>query len=360
MNLARLGEFGLIDLLSRGAPVDQDVLVGIGDDAAVVRTRPGQDLLLTCDLLHDGVHFRSSWYADRDPGLLGRKALAASISDIASQGGLPRFCLVTLGAGQDLTAEFLVAVFSGLYALAREHGISVVGGDTVGLAQGLLLDVFLTGEVETGRALLRTGAQPGDLILVTGGFGLARAGLELLEQPAARTAACGLEPAVRERAVAGQLMPPVRLAAARRLAATGLLHAMSDTSDGLAAQVHHICRQSGCGAIVRADAVPVDAAAAAVARACGVEPLEWALWGGEDYELIMTAPPAAQAALLEAVAGAAGDKRDGLCDPSLTVIGRITAPREIVLERGGGTTVPLDFAGYQHFRSPDVAGKERF
>jgi len=351
----------LIDLLSRGAPVDPDVLVGIGDDAAVVRTRPGQDLLLTCDLLHEGVHFRSSWYADRDPGLLGRKALAASISDIACKGGLPRFCLVTLGAGQDLTAEFLTAVFSGLYALAREHGISVVGGDTVGLAQGLLLDVFLTGEVQTGRALLRTGAQPGDLILVTGGFGLARAGLELLDKPPARAAACGLEAAVRERAVAGQLRPPVRLAVARRLAATGLLHAMSDTSDGLAAQVHHICRQSGCGAIVRADAVPVDPAAVGVARACGVEPLAWALWGGEDYELIMTAPPAAQPALLAAMAGAATEGQDGRCELSLTAIGRITAPGEILLQREDGTTVPLDFAGYQHFRLPgEGAGEERF
>jgi thiamine-monophosphate kinase len=302
-------------------------------------------MLLSCDMVVEGVHFRREWYREA-PELLGRKALAVNISDIASMGGRPRFCLVTLGADPGVPVEFLRRVYAGLVDLAGEWGVSLVGGDTVSLqgqGGGLLLDVFITGEVEPGRALLRSGAKPGDLIAVTGDFGLARAGLELLELPP--EAGEGHIPgADRTAAIGRQLEPPVRLRESAALAALGPdgIHALSDTSDGLATQVHLICEASGVGALVHGDQVPVSPVTAQVARALSDDPLSWALFGGEDYELIAAIPPQHWGRAAAAVAAAGGGT-------ALTAVGRFTAGRSIELQGAFGSKSPLAFGGWDHF-----------
>ena len=352
MKLAEIGEGRLIASLARRATGNDQLLVGIGDDAAVVRPAAGADLLLTCDLLCEDVHFRRAWY-DGCPQSLGRKALGASISDIAAKGGRPRHCLVTLAAAADVELDCVQRVFDGLAALADEWGVSVAGGDTVGWRDGLLIDVFLTGEVEASRAILRRGARPGDIIAVTGEFGLARAGLELLERGARHdrpvpTDYPALDARLAAATIARQIETPVRLGEARAIAATGQVRAMSDTSDGLAVQVHHLCQAGGLGARLDAAKVPVGRGTAAVARAAGAAALEWALWGGEDYELILAVAPAdfgAVAAATEAAGGAA-----------LTAVGEFTAAPDVLLRHGDGSLRRLPNKGYDHFGPRGEAG----
>jgi thiamine-monophosphate kinase len=270
--------------------------------------------------------------------------MAVNISDIASKGGMPRYCLVTLGVGSEVEPSFLRGVYDGMYAAAREWGFGIVGGDTVGLPDpgALLIDVFMAGEVPAGRAMLRTGAKPGDVIAVTGEFGLARAGLALLEEAGPVLAALG-DPC--REAIDRQLGAPVRLREAAAVLETRLVRCMSDTSDGLANQVHHICRRSGVGAVVEAAAVPVGGAVGVVAERFGVEPLAWALWGGEDYELMLTVQQSDFAKLQAAVASAGGAQ--------LTAVGRITAEREVNISLPDGRVQPMAFGGWEHFRAAD-------
>ena len=348
MRIADLGEFGLIDLLRRGAPVGESVRVPIGDDAAVVAAPTGRDLLLTCDLLLEGAHFRKEWYAAQ-PGDLGRKALGVNISDIAAKAGRPLYCLITLGAEDGTDVDFVRGIYDGLYDLAGKWGISVVGGDTVRTEAGLLLDVALIGETTTGHVPLRRDAQPGDLIAVTGQFGLARAGLFVLELasgvPAAAVGASdGASGQMIEVAKQGQLVPPVRLREAWALGRADV-HAMSDTSDGLADQVHHICRASGVGAIVEESLVPVHPATRAVAEWAGVPAADWAIWGGEDYELMVTLPPRGLQEASDAVAAC------GVT--ALTVVGVVTTEPEVKLKRQDGSVGLLRFGGYEHFAPRD-------
>jgi len=349
VRVADLGEFGLIELLRQGAPAFAGVRVSIGDDAAIVDAPAAGSLLLTCDMLYEGVHFRREWYTGR-PADLGRKALAVNISDIAAKAGRPLWCLVTLGIAADAEVAFLRGVYDGLYDLARQFGISVVGGDTIRVPAGLLIDIALIGETTTAHVPLRSDAKPGDLIAVTGEFGLARAGLAALEhvaegQPRGQCTAwreldhCGLATARQ-----AQLTPPVRLREAQAIGAVGP-NAMSDTSDGLAAQIHHICKASGVGAVIDADAIPVAAAVGPIAAAAGHAALDWALDGGEEYELIVTLPPERLAAA-QAVVSAVGNT-------SLTVVGVVTPGDEVLLRRGRGQATPLRPRGFDHFAAKD-------
>jgi len=338
VELSGIGEMGLIRLLGRDAPRYAGVRVGIGDDTAVVRAQAGRDLLLTCDLMAEGVHFQREWYSGC-PELLGRKALAVNVSDIAGMGGRPLYCLVTLGVPPGLELDFIRRVYAGLYDLARECGVSVVGGDTVGFDGGMLLDVFLAGDVAAGGALLRSGARPGDLIVVTGDFGLARAGLELLKGGPPSWSQ-DLQEGYAAAAVTRLLAPPVRLREASALAGTGLVHALSDTSDGLAAQVSLICEASGAGAVVDGALVPARPETRAVAGLAGASACDWALYGGEDYELI----GAVRAEHVDLVRAAM--PRDAA---PLAVVGGFTSDPAVMLRTPGGGLEPLGKAEYRHF-----------
>jgi thiamine-monophosphate kinase len=278
--LAELGERGLIARLRHRLPTpDADVLVGIGDDAAAIRWGEGT-LLLTTDTLLEGVHFRRSTATLRD---IGAKAIAVNVSDIAAMGGEPRYALLALALPPSLGVTDVDELYAGIQDMASRHGVTVVGGDTCAAPGGVVLSVTLVGRV-IGAPLRRSGARPGDAILVTGTLGASAAGLALLERGPG-----GLAPAVVDAVVRPHRVPTPRVAESALIRASGWATAMIDLSDGLATDLGHIATESGVGARVDVDALPVSEATRAAASALGADPLGWALSGGEDYELLFTA-----------------------------------------------------------------------
>jgi thiamine-monophosphate kinase len=282
--LAELGERGLIRRLRRRLPPPgPEVLVGLGDDAAAV-SWGGETLLLTTDTLLEGIHFRRSTTNLRD---LGAKAIAVNVSDIAAMGGEPRYALLALALPPSLAVAEVDELYAGVHDMARQHGVTLVGGDTCAAPGGVVLSVTLVGRV-TGTPLRRAGARAGDALLVTGTLGAAAAGLAVLERG---QSALPLPPAVVEAVVRPHRVPTPRVAESRLIRASGWATAMIDLSDGLVTDLGHIAAEGGGGARVDVDALPVSESTRAVARALGVDPLSWALSGGEDYELLFATAP---------------------------------------------------------------------
>jgi len=292
-------ERALIELIRRAAPAPAGVRVGIGDDCAVLEPSVGASLLATTDLLLEDVHFRRRYARPRD---VGWKALAVNLSDIASMGGRPRWALVALACPEDVTTDEVEAFWAGALALAAEHGVAVVGGDTAASPHGWAVNVTVLGE--TGRPpLLRSTARPGDVVAVTGALGRSAAGLALLEHP---DAARGLTAEAREDATGAHLRPLPRVREGQWLAAAGGVTAMIDLSDGLATDLGHVVEESRVGARVDLPRVPVGVSARAAAAALGRDALAWATSGGEDYELLLTCAPDAYARLAAGLETATG------------------------------------------------------
>ncbi|HEX7956276.1 MAG TPA: thiamine-phosphate kinase, partial [Pyrinomonadaceae bacterium] len=283
------------------------LILGIGDDAAVLRGRAGFDTVVTADMLVEGVDFRleAGWGSARD---LGHKALAVSLSDVAAMGARARFCLLSVGVPRARwRGEFLDEFYRGVRALARLHGVRIVGGDTSRTPERVVVDSVVLGEVRRGRALTRGGARVGDQIFVTGSLGGAAGGLKILESRRVRNArARRSRRAVLTRAERGlvrrQLRPAPRAEWGALLCEKGFATSLIDLSDGLSSDLAHVCRESGVGARVEAASLPVDPL---LARA-GVgadEALRLALDGGEDFELLFTASPRQAARLPREVGG---------------------------------------------------------
>ena len=244
--------------------------VGIGDDCAVLRPRPGQELVVTTDLSLEKVHFRRDWHP---PQSVGHRCLARGLSDLAAMGARAEAAFLSLALPKELTGSWVDGFWAGLLALAEEHRVPLAGGDTARSPTGLVIaDIVLLGSVPRGRALLRSGARAEDRIYVTGALG----------GSAAELAALGRRPAAFrkvERAGHPHLYPEPRLGAGRKLMRGHLATAAIDVSDGLSTDLAHLCEESGLAAEIDAEALPVDARAT----------LEQALHGGEDYELLFTA-----------------------------------------------------------------------
>ena len=314
--LRDVGEQAWITRLARRlAAAAAPVLVGPGDDAAVVRAgrRP---LLLTTDTLVEGVHFRPGWVA---PAALGRRAFVVNASDLAAMGGAPRFALLALEAPPRTAVAALDALVAGFASAARRSGARLVGGNLV-RGPHLAITAALVGEAP-GRIVTRAGARPGDGLYVTGALGAA--GLAVRRLATGRRARLPL--------------PPLRVRAGRLLAP--IAHAMIDVSDGLVQDLGHLCRASGVAAEVSLARLPV---APACRRALGGAAAAFAAAAGEDYELLVALPPTRARALARLRA------RLGC---RLTHIGRVTAghPRVRVLD-AGGRPVDLRRSGFDHFR----------
>jgi thiamine-monophosphate kinase len=280
--LRELGERAFIARLRRRLrPPGPDVVVGLGDDAAAVQW-DGETLLLTTDTLLEGVHFRRSTTTLRD---IGAKAIAVNVSDIAAMGGEPRYALLALALPPGLAVSDVDELYAGVEDMARQHGVTLVGGDTCAGPGGVVLSVTLVGRVR-GAPLLRSGARPGDALLVTGTLGASAAGLAVLERGAG-----ALPPAVVEAVVRPHRVPTPRVVESRLIRDSGWATAMIDLSDGLASDLGHIATESHVGARVDVETLPVSEATRAVGRALGVDPASWALSGGEDYELLFAAAP---------------------------------------------------------------------
>ena len=321
----------LIALLAGALPAVRHTHLGIGDDAAAVKLPGGDLLLVTTDLLMEDVHFRLAW---GDLGQLGWKALAQNLSDIAAMGGVPTHAVISLALPAGITAVQAEALYRGLGELAAQSGVDIIGGDTIRSSGPLTIGVTVLGRVAPADLLTRDGGHPGDALFVTGALGAAAAGVRLLDS--GRTAPEALRPAIL-----AQLQPQPRLAAARGLATTGRVTAMMDLSDGVATDLHRLCRASGVGAIVeraRLPIAPVVFAACAWLAETGAacDPLEMALCGGEDFELLLSTPPAAEDEL-----------RRRIVPLPLTRIGVLTASPDLLL-RDDAHDIPLPW-GFTHF-----------
>lgn len=269
------------------------VVVGIGDDAAVVDPAAAADgvaspkrLLLAVDTMVETVHFKQSTMRDED---VGYKALAANISDIAAMGGVPLHALVSVSVPPSYTPERMRRLYDGLYECAGRYGVAIAGGDTTSAPEHLVVAVTVTGTVEAGRELRRSGAKPGDAVFVTGPVGMSAAGLHALLAKEAQGERDGLTP-FQEQAVLvkAHQRPSPSVRAGRLLLERGSCRALNDVSDGLASELWEIAEASGLRLVISEKLLPMSGSMAAYASSTGVDPLEWMLYGGEDYVLLGT------------------------------------------------------------------------
>jgi len=340
-----LREFDLIRSLRRlCAGRHASVRRGIGDDTAVTAGPPGLDLLLTTDLLAERIHFdpRTADFSD-----IGFRSAAANLSDIAAMGGEPAYLLIALALPNGATARQVRELYRGITAACRPHNVLVIGGDTSASAGGWFIGVTAVGTVGRGRALLRSGARVGDAIYVTGTLGDSLAGLALANEHlgrAGRRSQAAILPA-RQRAflLKRHLRPDARVAVGRWLVRERLATAAIDLSDGLSGDIRHLCEESKVGAEIDRASLPLSQAGLAYAKATGSDPATMVLAGGEDYELLFTAP-ARLCGTLERAA-----RRKGF---RLTKIGAIKPARFGVQARWEGGLKPLPVTSYRHFQSP--------
>ncbi len=292
------------------------VKAGIGDDCAVLRPKPGFELLVTTDLCIENVHFRRAWHP---PAAVGHRCLARGLSDVAAMGGEPLACFLSLGLPADLPETWVNGFLRGLLALARRHKVQLAGGD-VSSASQITADIIVTGQVPAGTAVLRSGAKPGDSIYVTGALGSSAA---TLKQLSAGTA-------VKPMKSNPHFHPTPRLEVGSFLRKNRLATAMIDISDGLSVDLAHICSESGVAAILLSNNVPIAKNA----------DLDLALHGGEDYELLFTAPKRAK--VPSQIAGV-----------TVTEIGEIRNRRDyssaIQIMGDNGKVRPLPQRGWEHF-----------
>ena len=318
-----LGEFDLIARYFTRAP--KRAALGVGDDCALLAPLPtGQQLAVSCDMLVEGRHFLSTVAPDR----LGHKALAVNLSDMAACGAEPIAFTLALSMPR-VDEAFLEGFARGMFALADEQGIELVGGDTTAGPLNICITVF--GAVPTGQALLRSGARAGDELWVSGSLGDARLALEVFRGTA--SLAGEAFDAVRGRMECPS--PRVALGKALRGVATSAI----DLSDGLVGDLGQVLARSGVGATVDADTLPRSAVLASMPRALQHECL---LAGGDDYELLFSAPPSAASEVSAAARGAGA---------AVTRIGRIEATSGLRIVNGRGTPLVQRFAAFDHFRT---------
>lgn len=335
--ISALGEFGLIDHLTEGLEnVNASTIVGVGDDCAVLRY-PSSDVLVTTDLLLEGIHFDLTYVPLKH---LGYKAVMVNLSDICAMNGTPRQITVSLGISKRFSVEDIEELYAGIRLACQAAHVDIVGGDTTSSLTGLTISITAIGEAATGAAVLRSGAKPTDLICATGDLGAAYMGLQLLEREKAvlQGSTADMQPdfSGREYLLERQLKPEARLDIVSILAQKGIHPtAMMDISDGLSSEVLHICRQSHVGCRLYEEHIPLDYQTAAAAEEFNLNVSTCALNGGEDYELLFTVP-------LEEY-----DKVSQL--EGVRLVGHITAPDlGTLLVTRDGQEITLKAQGFQH------------
>ncbi|HWN08575.1 MAG TPA: thiamine-phosphate kinase [Pyrinomonadaceae bacterium] len=329
----------------RGAA--SDLLCGIGDDAAVFKAAAGSNIVISADLLIEDVDFRLD---STTANLLGYKALAVSLSDIAAMGARPRWAMLSLGLHNAIwDSGFADGFHEGFFQLADRYGIKLIGGD-VSRADKMVIDSIVIGECPARLAVLRSGAQPGDQIYVTGFLGDAAAGLRLLERGARLQAQVSPAPLSSspldqtseahpmDRLLLRQLKPEPRVGWGMLLGDQQLATAMIDLSDGLSSDLNHLCSESSVGALIDASQIPIDPLVRDVCGRRALDPLMLALHGGEDFELLFTVHAEDVGKLPKRVDGVA-----------LTRIGEITAASSGIQISEGARVWNLQPGGWEHF-----------
>jgi thiamine-monophosphate kinase len=312
--------------------------LGIGDDAALIQQANGGETVITTDLLVEEIDFRLN---TTTPWLIGHKALAVSLSDIAAMGARPRYALLSIGVPQGIwNSDFVDELYEGFFALAEAYNVALIGGDVSRTPERIVIDSIVLGETARARAVRRSGARPGDHIFVTGALGGAAAGLRLLERGARLRRRRPRSAYYRdiERLILRQLRPEPRVAWGVTLSEEHLATAMIDLSDGLSNDLAHLCQESNVGAVIDASRIPVDPL---VINLCGrraLDPLLLALHGGEDFELLFTVRPRDLSWLPRSVAGV-----------PVTYIGDITNDSGRIRISEGPHVWTLEPGGFQHF-----------
>lgn len=343
--IREIGEFRLIQRIrKRYSELSDLVLSGIGDDAAALHLPSQHPALVTTDLLIEDIHFTRKWTL---PYLLGVKSLAVNLSDIAAMGGIPRFFVLSLGFPKDLSLSFFDRFYEGLSQLAKAYDVLLVGGD-VAAAPKLVINGVVIGDCPPGQVVYRRGAQPGDHIYVTGPLGDSALGLEILRQRGLRPRDFTAQGEARGKdqdllcLIRHHLAPTPRVLTGRRIAELACATAMIDISDGLVADLGHIMEESHVGARVWVDQIPRSQAFRKCAHFYHPRPMDLALAGGEDYELLFTAPREAPTDTLTRAANV---------DLPIHLIGQVTPhPRKLSLLTEDQKPYSLSDFGYDHFR----------
>jgi thiamine-monophosphate kinase len=334
-------EFDFIRALRERAAASSSI-TGIGDDAAVVHVASGKDTVITTDLLIEDVDFRRTTIP---PYLLGHKALAVSLSDIAAMGSRPRWSLTSIGVPPDVwQTDFVDRLYTGLFELAGRYDVQLIGGDTSRTEEKIVIDSIVVGECATGQAIKRSGAKPGDQIFVTGSLGAAAAGLRLVERGAhmAEQNLDGqnsqMDSQKLDHLLLRQLRPEPRVGWGIVLGEERLPTAMIDISDGLSSDLNHLCEASGVGAVIESSLLPIDSQVTELCGRRALDPLQLALHGGEDFELLFTVRPDDVGRLPRRVDGT-----------RITRIGEIRLQNEGVRISEGSRIWELNPGGWKHF-----------
>ena len=344
-----LGEFGLIDRLTRDFPLrNASSIKGVGDDAAVLAFESDKEILVTTDLLLEGIHFDVRYVPLKH---LGYKAAIVNFSDIYAMMGQPRQITVSIGVSARFTVEHLDAIYSGIKLACERYGVDLVGGDTSASVSGLVISITCIGEAPKGEAVLRSGAKPTDLICVSGDLGAAYMGLQLLERENRIAAQAGKDEkfqpdfAGKEYILERQLKPEARKDIVEELRNAGIKPtSMMDVSDGLSSELLHLSHNSKVGVRVYEDKIPIDYQTALMAEEFNMNLTTCAMNGGEDYELLFTVPLTDHEKV---------EKLKGV-----TVIGYTTQPDlGAALVTRDGAEIPLKAQGWNAFTANEAEKK---
>jgi thiamine-monophosphate kinase len=319
--IAQIRRMANPSIRGRNGRPNRAVLTGMGDDCAVLRPLAGRDSLVTTDFTLEGIHFRRDWHP---PESVGHRCLARGLSDIAAMGGEPVAVFLSLALPRDLQQTWVDRFARSLISLADMHGAPVAGGDTAESPDGILADIIVVGSVPKGKAILRSGAKAGDRIYVSGELGGSAAAVVRMRSGGGK---------VKPRDYVRHFYPEPRIDLGRVLREKNLASAMIDTSDGLSTDLAHICEESGVGAEIDSSLIP----RAHVGKPAREVDLDLASHGGEDYELLFTAPQ--EKRIPRHIAGV-----------DITQIGRITRTRGIFVRNSKGVGYEMHTRGWEHFR----------
>ncbi|MEE9225594.1 MAG: thiamine-phosphate kinase [Bacteroidota bacterium] len=346
--IAQVGERGLIEMIGslvelepEDSSLSEGLIKGISDDTAVYRPTPGSVQLFTTDTMVEGVDFDLTYTSFKH---LGWKAMISSMSDIGAMGGRPRYAVVAIAVPRKISVEMVREVYEGAVAACREYRCLIVGGDTSASVGNVSINVAMVGEAEEAHVCYRSGAKIGDLICVTGDLGASQAGLKVLLKEKERFLKSGngggFQPNLLpyKEAIEKHFMPRPRVMTAEMILQRTAIHAMIDISDGLASDLRQICARSRVGAEIEQRNIPIASTARKVAQEFSESPIDYALYGGEEYELLFT------------LSQEQYQKLEGLGSP-ISVIGSIVQQSkgvEMVAENADRVALP--WGGWDHFR----------
>lgn len=321
MKIKDIGELGFIEWVKNNFKADRgDIIVGIGDDTAVIKEFDGDYLLITKDLLIEDVHFKISY----DPYLIGRKSMAVNISDIASMSGRPHFAFLGVGFPENLSWEWIEKFMLGIKEICREYAINLIGGDTCASPK-VFISITLVGRSE--KVVLRSSAKEGDLLYVTGKIGDSRAGLHILLNNLKS------DKPHYKYLIERHLNPTPRLLEGKVL--RDIASSMIDLSDGLSIDLHNLCRESNVGALIYEDKIPISEELKKFCKEIGENPFKFAIQGGEDYELLFTSSKELDSSFVKTF--------------SMTLIGKIEKKEKGIRILRKGKEEPLPRSGWEHF-----------